>query len=115
MRHAAENYTLPHPNALSGICTPEKDGVCTERANFQTNLAVFGKTPMKSRHEQNLIRFTKYTYESTTEIANPLFLYDVDQFNDGTEQFALDLQNFLELETTTVPTRPVGVFPQWLM
>ncbi|GAX12847.1 hypothetical protein FisN_15Hh329 [Fistulifera solaris] len=99
MRHAAENYSLPHPNELSGECTPEKDGVCTERANFQTNLAVFGKTPMKSKHERNLIRFTKYTYESTFEISNPLFLYDVDQFAEGTDQFALDLQDFLGLET----------------
>lgn len=102
MRHGGANYSLPSPNKLIGECTPETDGVCTDRANFHTNLAVFGKTNLLDPVEQNLVRFQKYTYESTYEISNPLFLYDVAQFYDEntsrTELFKTDLQHFLGLK-----------------
>lgn len=102
MRHAKANYSLPEPNQLIGLCTPEKDGVCTDRANFHTNLAVFGKTNLLDPDEQHLIHFRKYTYESTYRIDNPLFLYDVAQFYDANvtraELFKTDLQHFLGLQ-----------------
>ena len=101
-RHGGANYTLPPTHKLIGECTPETDGICTDRANFHTNLAVFGKTNLTDPAEQNLIRFRKYTYQSTYEISNPVFLYDVAQFYDPDQQraeaFKVDLQNFLGLK-----------------
>jgi hypothetical protein len=101
-RHGGANYSLPPPHQLIGACTPEADGVCTDRANFHTNLAVFGKTPMVDAAERNLIRFRKYTYESTYPIDNPLFLYDTAQFYDTDKErmelFKTDLQRFLGLK-----------------
>jgi hypothetical protein len=102
MRHGGANYSLPEPNKLIGECTPETDGICTDRANFHTNLAVFGKTNLSDPSEQNLLRFRKYTYGSTYPIDNPIFLYDVAQFYDTntprTELFKTDLQVFLGLK-----------------
>lgn len=78
------------------------DGICTDRANFHTNLAVFGKTNMSDTVERNLIRFRKYKYEDTYQIDNPIFLYDVGLFYDNDtermETFKTDLQHYLGLQ-----------------
>jgi len=103
VRHGGNNYTLPDPHLLIGACTPSTDGICTDRANFHTNLGILGKTNLSNPVEQALLRFPqKYMpYESSYPIHNPLFVYDVAQFYDTDpyrqEQFKLDLQRFLGL------------------
>jgi hypothetical protein len=79
----------------------EAQGVCTDRANFHANLAIFGKTNMTNPAERSLLRL-RDKYQFISPIENRVFLYDVAQLYDvnttRTQLFKKDLKDFLGLQ-----------------
>jgi hypothetical protein len=89
---------LPEAEQLIGDCTTESQGVCTARAEFHGNLAMFAKTNLTDPEEWKLMRL-RDKYQRITPIDNPIFLYDVNQLYDSNETrttaFKADLRDFL--------------------
>lgn len=104
------NATLPDANELIGECTEAGQGLCTDRAKFHSNLAMFGKTNMTDDKAFDLLHLDeKYRY--IVPVENEVFLYDLAQLYDSdasrVDQVKLDLQNFLGLKTPLID--PDGV------
>ena len=92
---------MPPAEQLVGECRPESQGVCTDGANFHSNLAKLGKTNLTDPHQRNLLRWVR-RYERVTPMDNPVFLYDVAQLRDKDltrrVKFREDLQSFMGLK-----------------
>lgn len=115
---------LPAPLELMGACNKMSQGVCTDRAKFHHNLALFGKTNLSeverdlllgpSTNSSELLLFSKII-----PIRNPVFLYDVMQLYDANvtrvARFQADLQRYLGLNTALQPPdapRPMSFKPK---
>lgn len=95
---------MPPPQFLVGKCFPASQGVCADRANFHRNLAMFGKTNHSEPAQLALMAGMSPKYRGgLTEIANPVFLYDVGQLYDinATRKatFQANLEEFVGLDT----------------
>jgi len=104
--NATRQKALPPADALIGECTPEGQGVCTDRANFQRNFGNFGKTPMNTTAEMRLLRIPREKQQYLSEIPNPIFVYDTSQIYQ--EQFRIDLQRFVGLDAELVAAANVS-------
>jgi hypothetical protein len=95
---------MPPPDLLLGRCVHASQGVCTDRANFHRNLAMLAKTNHSAPDQLALLTGLPAKYQQgLSEIANPVFLYDVSQLHDDDgprrAQFQADLENFMGLDT----------------
>jgi hypothetical protein len=108
-RHPLQKgMTLPDPIELIGACQGKGQGLCTDRAAFHGNLAIFGRTNMSDPRQQSLLRLRE-KYELISPVENPIFLYDTSQLYDQNktraDQFKVDLQHFLDLQAPMPPPR----------
>lgn len=105
------NGHLPSPQDLIGSCVENSpyicskrcavkthtQNVCTDRAKFHHQLSRFGKTPMDTREENDLLRHDMEIVRSSGKI----FLMDIGQLfpsEKASEHLARDLTEFLGLQ-----------------
>mmetsp|Transcript_11518 Transcript_11518/g.24551 ORF Transcript_11518/g.24551 Transcript_11518/m.24551 type:complete len:531 (-) Transcript_11518:122-1714(-) len=90
------------PTSKLKRCIPGSQGVCAWRANFHDFLARFGKTPLSSSSELNLLTSGDQLRDQVVKSSvGPVFLYDTSQLSDTI--FRQDLRDFLGLKKDIPP------------
>lgn len=114
---------MPHPNKLIGKCSLGMKHTCTDKGNFARDLLRLGKQNQhgptgrigrNNRLVEDIVgqsrRRGSFNTSAVPYMANPVFLYDIEQLADTDperqKQLATSLQNFLGLET------PLGPLPR---
>ena len=105
--HRVQNsFQMLNISQLVGVCSKNGFGVCTNRAAFHAHLANLGKTRL-THGERALMQLWGQRALRKYNLTGRVFLYEVEQLNDGNEtrawQFRKDLQNFLYLRNELPP------------
>ena len=107
--------SMPHPNALMGVCTRGMKNTCTEKGNFGLHLLRLGKQnvgglrPSTERAERILGLYKRKWFNATEvpPMENSVFLFDVAQLGDTNETrsqlFRRDVQEYLGLDGELPP------------